>query len=106
MTIIDDSAAPADDPVDPVRPDGGDIEGALAILRRGLRRSPQLRQGLVVTLLMGLSVAVGRLIIPILIERAIALVEVGDDGSTTIDRARVLPTVVLAIVPSSWKATS
>ncbi|MGH1504837.1 MAG: ABC transporter ATP-binding protein [Acidimicrobiales bacterium] len=74
-----------------------EVEGALSILRRGLRRSPRLRQGLVVTLLMGLSVALGRLMVPLLLERAIANVEIAE-GQASIDVGRVLPTVAVAAV--------
>ncbi len=74
-----------------------EVEGALSILRRGLRRSPRLRQGLVVTLLMGLSVAIGRLVVPLLLERAISNVEI-DDGAASVDVGRVLPTVGVATV--------
>ncbi|MEM9132835.1 MAG: ABC transporter ATP-binding protein [Actinomycetota bacterium] len=46
-------------------------DGALRVLRRGLARSPELRRGLAVTVAMGLSIAVSKLTIPVLIQRAI-----------------------------------
>ncbi len=54
--------------------------GALHILRRGLAASPELRQGLVVTVVMGLAVAVGRLTVPVIIQLALDR-EPLDDGS-------------------------
>jgi ABC-type multidrug transport system fused ATPase/permease subunit len=46
-------------------------DGALSVLRRGLAASPPLYQGLVVTVLMGLSIAVGKLTIPVILQQAI-----------------------------------
>jgi len=50
---------------------------ALDLIRRGLAASPELRDGIRMTLAMGFTVALGRLVIPILIERTI------DNGVTT-----------------------
>ena len=46
-------------------------ESALRVLRRGLAASPELRQGLLATSGLGLSIAVGKLTIPVIIERAL-----------------------------------
>jgi len=46
-------------------------EGALKVLRRGLAGSPALARGLAVTVAMGLSIAVSKLTVPVLIQRAI-----------------------------------
>jgi ATP-binding cassette, subfamily B, bacterial len=45
--------------------------GAVETLRRGWRSSPELRQGAVVTLLLAMVGACGRLVVPILIQQAI-----------------------------------
>jgi putative ABC transport system ATP-binding protein len=44
---------------------------ALVVLRRGLATSPELRAGVVVTVLMALTMAVGRLTVPILMQQII-----------------------------------
>lgn len=71
-------------------------EGAISVLRRGLKASPVLRQGLWITAAMGLSIAVGRLAIPVLIEKAIAAVSTGR-GAAVADTA-VADTVVVDTV--------
>ncbi len=58
----------------------GPKSGAMHILRRGVRVSPELRQGLVATALMGLAVAVGRLTVPVIIQLALDT-EAKPDGS-------------------------
>ena len=42
-------------------------EGALRVLRRGLAETPEARAGLIATFFMGLSIAVGKLVVPIVI---------------------------------------
>jgi len=49
-------------------------EGAVAVLRRGLRATPAARQGLWATFFMGVSIAIGKLTVPVLMQRAL------DDG--------------------------
>ncbi len=49
----------------------GEPEAALQVLRRGLAASPDLRRGLWVTVALGLSIAVSKLTIPVLIQRAL-----------------------------------
>lgn len=73
-------------------------EGALSVLRRGVAASPELRQGLAATVLMGLSIAIGRLIIPILIERTIDGVSVDESGQTVVDRSTISSAVVVALI--------
>jgi len=76
-------------------------EGALAVFRRGLAMSPELRSGVGLTLVMGLVVAVGRISIPIAIQRAIdGGFTTMADGSISVDIAQVatLATVVALIV--------
>ena len=63
-------------------------EGALSVLRRGIDASPVLRAGLAITALLGLAVAVGRLVTPVLLQLAIDRGVLGDEG--------VKPDLVLA----------
>jgi putative ABC transport system ATP-binding protein len=53
---------------------------ALTVLRRGLSMSPQLAAGVKVTIAMALTMAVGRLAVPILIQQIIDRGIEGDDG--------------------------
>lgn len=69
-------AIPAADDLDAVPEEGG----ALDVLRRGLRESPELRAGIVFTLLMAVATAAGRLIIPILIQQILDRGVTGEDG--------------------------
>ncbi len=55
-------------------------EGALQVLRRGVAISPELRSGLLITVLMALTAAVGRLIIPILVQQILDHGVLNDDG--------------------------
>ncbi len=67
--------------------------GAFAVLRRGVAASPELRRGLVVTVAMGLAIAVGQLTIPVIIQRAF------DDGRQpdgTLDIDHVLASAAVA----------
>ncbi|MEM8923523.1 MAG: ABC transporter ATP-binding protein [Actinomycetota bacterium] len=66
---IDAALGRAVDGVDGVEPRVP--EAAFAVLRRGLAASPELRRGLWVTMLLGLSIAVSKLTIPVLIQQAI-----------------------------------
>ena len=58
-----------------------DIEGAgsLAVLRRGLAASPELRSGLLLTVLMALAVAAGKLLVPLTIQAVLDRGLLGDD---------------------------
>ncbi len=83
----------------------GTSEGALSVLRRGLRQSVELRQGLAATAFMGLAVAVGRLVIPVLIERTIndgVLEPAGVDPGVVVRSALVMGLIVLAAAVVSW----
>jgi putative ABC transport system ATP-binding protein len=46
-----------------------EVEGALHLLRRGLRESPELRAGIGYTILLSMALTAGRLLIPILIQQ-------------------------------------
>ena len=69
-------------------------EGAISVLRRGLAETPEARAGLVATFFLGVSIAVGRLIVPILIQRALDQGVLGDD----VDLGAVQRNVAVAAV--------
>lgn len=54
--------------------------GAAAVFRRGIAVSPELRAGLLVTALMALTAAVGRLVVPILVQQVLDHGLLGRDG--------------------------
>src|SRR5436309_3138466 len=45
--------------------------GALAVLRRGLRESPDLRAGLGYTVALGIAMTAGRVVVPVLVQQAL-----------------------------------
>jgi putative ABC transport system ATP-binding protein len=79
-----------DDPTGQVRGDrlGGPVgdedgilgAGAVAVLRRGLRESPELRRGLWLTVLFAVLSAVGRLTIPVLVQQVVDKGLLADEG--------------------------
>ncbi len=69
-------------------------EGAIAVLRRGMRVTPAVREGLIATFFMGAAIAAGRLIIPILIQRALDEGVLGD----TVDPGVVVRYSLMALV--------
>lgn len=82
-------------------------EGAMSVLRRGIAASPELRNGIVITALMGLSVAAGKLVIPVLIERMLDQVSVGEDGTAQVEGGvfvAVVATLVVVLLSAigSW----
>ena len=54
--------------------------GALAVLRRGLAATPELRQGLVLTALLAVVTAAGKLAVPVLIQQTLDRGVLGDAG--------------------------
>jgi ABC-type multidrug transport system fused ATPase/permease subunit len=54
--------------------------GALAVLRRGLAVTPELRQGLLLTALLAVATAAGKLAVPILIQQILDRGVMGDAG--------------------------
>ena len=54
--------------------------GAVAVLRRGLAVTPELRHGVVLTLLMAVVTAAGKLAVPILIQQILDRGVLGDEG--------------------------
>ncbi len=83
----------------------GTSEGAISVLRRGLRQSSELRQGLGPTVVMGLAVALGRLVVPVLIERTIndgVLDPSGTDPGAVVRSGLVMGAIVIAAAVVSW----
>ena len=73
--------------------------GAWKLFRRGVQESPELRTGLVATIVMGLAVAIGRIVIPVVIQRTIdQAIDTGVDGSTEVDMDQVVRFALIAIV--------
>lgn len=68
-----------EDPLVPKGEQAGD-GGALAVLRRGLRASPELRVGFRITVLMAVITAVGRIIIPVLVQQVLDRGVLDSDG--------------------------
>jgi ATP-binding cassette, subfamily B, bacterial len=54
--------------------------GAIAVLRRGLRATPELRQGVAFTAVMAVATAAGKLAVPILIQQILDRGVLGDAG--------------------------
>jgi ATP-binding cassette subfamily B protein len=54
--------------------------GAIGVLRRGLRVTPELRQGIAFTLALAATAAAGRLAVPILIQQILDRGVLGDEG--------------------------
>ncbi|MEM9466566.1 MAG: ABC transporter ATP-binding protein [Actinomycetota bacterium] len=54
--------------------------GALAVMKRGIRVSPELRAGLGITVVMALTAAIGRLVVPILVQLILDNGVLGDGG--------------------------
>ncbi len=76
----------------------GEGAGAWAVFRRGVAASPELRPGLVMTVIMGLAVALGRLSIPIALQRAIDDGITTTDSGTDVDLGQVVTFVLIAVV--------
>ncbi|MGQ0433594.1 MAG: ABC transporter transmembrane domain-containing protein, partial [Microthrixaceae bacterium] len=54
--------------------------GALSVLRRGLAVTPELKQGLVLTALLAVATAIGKLAVPVLIQQILDRGVLGDGG--------------------------
>ena len=72
--------------------------GAWKLFRRGVEESPELRTGLISTIIMGLAVAVGRIVIPAVIQRTIdQAISTDASGSVLIDMGQVVTFALIAI---------
>ena len=56
------------------------VDGAIAVLRRGLAATPELRAGIAFTVGMAMSSGAGRLAVPVLIQQILDRGVLGDDG--------------------------
>ena len=74
--------------------------GALAVMRRGIRVSPELRAGLGITVVMALTAAVGRLVVPILVQLILDNGVLGEAGYRAgyVWVASIIALVVVVIV--------
>ena len=54
--------------------------GAIAVLRRGLAVTPELKQGLVMTAVLAVATALGKLAVPVLIQQILDRGVLGDAG--------------------------
>ena len=78
--------------------------GALAVMKRGIKVSPELRSGLAVTVVMALTAAIGRLIVPILVQLVLdngVLSDNGYDGAYVWTVSMAALAVVLLVAAAS-----
>ena len=47
------------------------LAGGLAVIRRGLRESPELRRGLTATIMLAVATAIGRMVVPVLVQQVL-----------------------------------
>ncbi len=86
VDVLTDSAPPGSHDHERRHLDESDEEeylrgaGAVAVLRRGLAVTPELRQGVALTVLLAVLTAAGKLAIPILIQQILGRGVLGDDG--------------------------
>ncbi|MEM9566090.1 MAG: ABC transporter ATP-binding protein [Actinomycetota bacterium] len=104
-------AAPPETPAEPFDVGTGDDEElevparATDVLRRGLAASPELRRGLLATALLGLTVAVGRLTVPVIIQQALdrpARADGSPDAPFVVATAAIALTVILISAVLGW----
>ena len=76
----------------------GDEISALATLRQGFHYSPELREGLAVTLLLALLGTAGRVVVPIAVQQTLDRGLNGSDGTGGVDIGFVVQMSVLAAV--------
>lgn len=98
--VLAESAPPGADeerPHPPISPEEIHIlqAGALAVLRRGVAVTPELRQGIALTLVMAVATAAGKLAVPVLIQQ---ILDRGVLGAAGFDPGFVYPTCALTAV--------
>ena len=94
-------------PIATLLDDDNDPEvGAWQVLRRGIAISPELRAGLFVTALMALTAAIGRLVIPILVQQILDHGVLGDAGydAAFVWKASLVALGVVAVVTIASRA--
>lgn len=72
-----------------------ELDGAIGVLKRGVQATPELKTGLVLTLLMAISSGGGRLAVPVLIQQILDRGVLGDEGFRP---GFVYPAAVVAVV--------
>ncbi|MFA5566561.1 MAG: ABC transporter ATP-binding protein [Acidimicrobiia bacterium] len=79
-------------------------DGAIAILRRGLKASPELKSGAWITIGMAITAAVGQLVIPVLVQQ---IIDKGINGPNGYDGGFVLTAslVAVAVIVFVWWAS-
>jgi len=86
VDVLTDAAPPGSHDRERRHPDMTDEEealrdaGAVAVLRRGLAVTPELKQGLVLTAVLAVATALGKLAVPILIQQILDRGVLGDAG--------------------------
>ena len=86
VDVLTDAAPPGSHDRERRHPDESDEEealrgaGAVAVLRRGLAVTPELRQGILLTVVLAVATAAGKLLIPILIQQILGRGVLGEDG--------------------------
>ncbi len=101
MTVVDPGVDPDLDPEDGVASnpyDPDESEGAISVIRRGIAASPELKRGVWLTAAMGISVALGQLAVPVLVQRTIDQGGLSDSGDVDIPAVTRLVVVVVAVV--------
>ncbi|CAN5662892.1 ABC transporter ATP-binding protein [soil metagenome] len=80
MSQLHETHGPLGHEDEPCRPESIRTAGAVRVLRRGIAGSPELRVGLVFTVLMAFATAGGKLAVPVLIQQILDRGVIGDDG--------------------------
>ncbi|MEQ1786247.1 MAG: ABC transporter ATP-binding protein [Acidimicrobiales bacterium] len=86
VDVLTDAAPPGSHDRERRHPDMTDEEealrdaGAVAVLRRGLAVTPELKQGLILTAVLAVATALGKLAVPVLIQQILDRGVLGDDG--------------------------
>ena len=86
VDVLTDAAPPGSHDHERRHPDKTEEEdalrdaGAIAVLRRGLAVTPELKQGLILTAVLAVATALGKLAVPILIQQILDKGVLGDDG--------------------------
>jgi ABC-type multidrug transport system fused ATPase/permease subunit len=86
VDVLMDAAPPGSHDHERRHPDESDEEealrgaGAVAVLRRGLAVTPELKQGILLTVVLAVATAAGKLLIPVLIQQILGRGVLGEDG--------------------------
>jgi ATP-binding cassette subfamily B protein len=89
-------------PVSPDDPEGAGTAGAWAVLRRGLRETPSLRDGLLFTLVLSVLSAAGRLLVPVLTQQILDRGVVGAGGFRPVIVYPLCAVAMVVIIGVYW----